>query len=289
MKKYLIFLLVLFGSYSLWAGATFSRVKSWVDAEVLTAADLNAEFNNILNNLDPAGVDDYSLSLSQMQSTVDPYPVAVESLATDLKGEIERLRYQILQLKKSIQNDNNTYWYQDTPQAGVFTVKSSSVGINNITPTVALDVVGDVKITGDFTLSPSLSVVSAQLASDMPLGSGYSTVPFGTELIDRNSEFSSGIFTATQAGYYLINYSFMWGSSVSSGRVNSILVKNVTTINSTENPILTSTQYTAASYTYVVLLAVGDTIKLQVSQTSAGSLSLLSGFYATRISIVKII
>ena len=70
MKKYLGILLALSFSSSLWAGATFSRAKDWVDQEVLTAADLNAEFNNILNNLDPAGIDDYSLSLSQMQSVL---------------------------------------------------------------------------------------------------------------------------------------------------------------------------------------------------------------------------
>ena len=37
--------------------ATFARVKQWI-AESLYAADLNAEFNNILTNMTPAGMDD---------------------------------------------------------------------------------------------------------------------------------------------------------------------------------------------------------------------------------------
>ena len=31
--------------------ANFARVKTWSDAETLTASDLNAEFDNVLDNL----------------------------------------------------------------------------------------------------------------------------------------------------------------------------------------------------------------------------------------------
>lgn len=165
MKKYLEILLALSFSSSLWAGATFSRAHNWVDLEVLTASDLNNEFNNILNNLDPAGVDDYSLTLSQMQTTVDPYPAAVESLATDLKGEIERLRYQILQLKKAIQTTDSTYWYQDAPGQGTFTIGTSSVGVNNTSPSYSLDVVGTIR-TSSATISPT--VVVSSITSTLP-------------------------------------------------------------------------------------------------------------------------
>ncbi len=200
MKKYVIILAGILMSSSLWAGATFSRAKSWVDQEVLTAADLNAEFNNILNNLDPAGIDDYSLSLSQMQSVVDPYPAAVESLATDLKGEIERLRYQILQLKKSIQFTDVTYWYQDTPAPGVF-------GINSSTVTVTGDLVATgnyVNVTGQFNLSNTLIVVDRTGASNsLGLRAGsFTQITFNNEITDRRSEFSSSAFTVTQSGYY---------------------------------------------------------------------------------------
>jgi len=86
--------------------ANFTRIKTWV-SEILTASDLNAEFNNILNNFDPDGMDDASVDNTAMRATADPYPASVESLATDLRGELERLRYLIAQIT------GETYWYQD--------------------------------------------------------------------------------------------------------------------------------------------------------------------------------
>ena len=89
------------------AGATFGRVKNWSSGEVLTHTDLNAEFDNILNNLDPDGVDDASAAAGNMQATTDPYPGGSASLATCLTGELQRLRYVIKQVT------GKTYWYQD--------------------------------------------------------------------------------------------------------------------------------------------------------------------------------
>jgi hypothetical protein len=79
-------------------GATFSRVKTWVSTEDVTYSDLNAEFDNILNNLTAAGVDDFSANVSQMQTTVDPGEVGTESLATSVAGELSRLRHLILEI-----------------------------------------------------------------------------------------------------------------------------------------------------------------------------------------------
>lgn len=96
-------------------GATFSRIKTWGN-EVLYPADLNAEFDNILNNFTPSGMDDYSTNTAQMQSTADPYPGAVESLATTGAGELERLRYVIKQITGEAQ------WYID-PDTDLATTK----------------------------------------------------------------------------------------------------------------------------------------------------------------------
>lgn len=99
-------------------GATFPRLKTWI-AEVLYATDLNAEFNNILTNLTPAGVDDQSTNDAAMQATADPYPAAAIDKPTDLKGELERLRYVIKQITGEAQ------WYidpdQDISTAGTMT------------------------------------------------------------------------------------------------------------------------------------------------------------------------
>lgn len=89
------------------AGATFSAIRAgnWTE-EILTPADLNAEFLNILNNFDPYGMNDYSATVGQMQTVTDPYPGSVEALATSLQGELERMRYVLKQLGRS-------QWYID--------------------------------------------------------------------------------------------------------------------------------------------------------------------------------
>lgn len=98
-----------------------SRVKTWAAAETLTAADLNAEFNNILNNLDPDSVEDASANATAMQATADPYPGASASLATDLRGEVQRLRYVIKQITGESQ------WYIDPDQTTVILAKPKAV------------------------------------------------------------------------------------------------------------------------------------------------------------------
>lgn len=85
-------------------GAKFSRLKNWV-AEILSNEDLNAEIDNILDNLDPSGVDGYSTNVTEMQAQTDPGEVGSENLATTTAGEIERLRNEIAQIK------GETYWY----------------------------------------------------------------------------------------------------------------------------------------------------------------------------------
>ncbi len=79
-------------------GATFSRIKTWIAGETLTASDLNAEYDNILNNFDPDGMDDASANNAAMDATADPYPGASQSLATDLRGELQRVRFILAQI-----------------------------------------------------------------------------------------------------------------------------------------------------------------------------------------------
>ena len=85
-------------------GALYSRVKTWT-TEVLTYADLNAEFDNILTNLVPLMIDDYSTDVTQMRVQTDPGESGSESLATSLGAELARLRYAIAEIK------GTTYWY----------------------------------------------------------------------------------------------------------------------------------------------------------------------------------
>lgn len=87
--------------------ATFNRLKNWI-AETLTNEDLNAEIDNILNNLGPSGVGDYSTNAAQMQIQTSPGTLGSESLATSLAGEIERLRFVIQRMIGA----DVSYWYE---------------------------------------------------------------------------------------------------------------------------------------------------------------------------------
>lgn len=73
----------------------YSRVKTWIDGEVLSAGDLNAEFDNILNNSIPDSIEDASANVAAMQTVVSPGDVGTESLATNLTGELQRIRYML--------------------------------------------------------------------------------------------------------------------------------------------------------------------------------------------------
>lgn len=89
--------------------ALYPRVHVWVNNEVLTASDLNAEFNNILNNSIASSIIGCSANVSAMQATVNPGGIGTESLAADVQGEIQRLRYMIQQLGGGAQ------WYVVPP------------------------------------------------------------------------------------------------------------------------------------------------------------------------------
>lgn len=72
---------------------------------VLTATIYNGDHQNHIDNGVPGQLDDFSVNVGQMQSQVSPGTVGAESFATNLGGELERLRFVIAQMR------NSTYWY----------------------------------------------------------------------------------------------------------------------------------------------------------------------------------
>lgn len=91
----------------------FSRIKVWVK-EKLKYNDLNGEFNNIINNMTPTGLDGQSTTLGNMQTDVNPapygpppIPVQVPVLATNLAGEIFGLRFALRRFF------GTAFWYSD--------------------------------------------------------------------------------------------------------------------------------------------------------------------------------
>ena len=124
LEQYILAIIVciLFIAGSVFAGGTFSRIKIWVTGQTLTASDLNSEFDNIINNMDPDGIDDASTDSTAMNATADPYPGSVASKATDLRGEIQRIRYMLTQIT------GKTYWYED-PASDIASLSGSNFSV----------------------------------------------------------------------------------------------------------------------------------------------------------------
>lgn len=105
--------------------ALYSRVHVWVTNEILTASDLNAEFNNILTNASAAQLVGYSSTVSQMQQVTDPGGVGSESLAGSTADEIQRLRFKIKEVIGGAQ------WYS-TPANSLTVVNGATITAGTI-------------------------------------------------------------------------------------------------------------------------------------------------------------
>lgn len=77
------------------AGGLFSRLKIWDDFETLKNEALNAEFNNIINNLDAFKLGGASENVSQFLAALDPGDVGSENLPESIAEELQMLRFQI--------------------------------------------------------------------------------------------------------------------------------------------------------------------------------------------------
>jgi len=74
----------------------------------LTAAIYNADHQNHIDNQDPEQMDDYSPDVATARTQTNPGEFGVESLSTNLSGELERLRFIIAEMKGTL------YWYQSS-------------------------------------------------------------------------------------------------------------------------------------------------------------------------------
>lgn len=159
------------------AGATFPRIKNWVDAEVLTNEDLNAEIDQIRNNLTPAGADDHSVSTAQMRAETNPGSVGSESLATSTAGELERLRYALRRLI------GGTYWYSN-PALTLAEAQTLLTQVTNIPPNRILSGRSDSKMQPTF-LVPDGTTNSVTLKG--------ATTPFVLRINDAQVTFSTDV------------------------------------------------------------------------------------------------
>ncbi len=95
------------------AGAQFTLpLITVIPGQLITAALWNNEFTNIATNFNPAGLDGYEDTDAQMQIQTPPYPGSITSHASNLGGEIERIRYQISAILGAT---TPPYWYAAPP------------------------------------------------------------------------------------------------------------------------------------------------------------------------------
>jgi hypothetical protein len=84
-----------------------------VPGEEIVAEKIN-QINQIhVDNNVPDSIDDLSTDINQMRSIEDPGNDGSESLATNLAGEIRRLRNEIKALKSFVSDPDPQYWYSD--------------------------------------------------------------------------------------------------------------------------------------------------------------------------------
>lgn len=115
-------------------GAQFSiPLQTVIPGQLIASSLWNGEWNNLNTNLIPAGIDSYSDTDAQMQIQTNPYPGSVTSHASNMGGEIERIRYQIAALA------GNTYWYQSIVGGNP---TFASVNVNGTTPKYLLSISG---------------------------------------------------------------------------------------------------------------------------------------------------
>jgi hypothetical protein len=162
--------------------------KTWAFGEVLTHTDLNQNFADVQTNYTPQGMGDYSASTSQMRAQTDPYPASSESLAVDMAGELERIRYVIAQII------GETYWYID-PDASIAGIIAGTATVGAATTaTTATNSAGTG--TSIYSEETGLKVIRGSIASSVPTilaGSGFSVVKnsTGVNTITFTSSFSA--------------------------------------------------------------------------------------------------
>lgn len=98
--------------------------------ELLTAAKYVGDHTVHRDNMTPFGVDDYSLSAPQMRATIDPGETGGEILPTSLAGELERLRFAILEMK------HGPFWY--SPNWGIQDRNADQTVVSNTTLPTAI-------------------------------------------------------------------------------------------------------------------------------------------------------
>lgn len=193
--------------------ALFSRIKNFVDGETILAADTNAEFNNILNNMKVESIYSASVSsgvpdLTQMRTMSSPGSVGSESIPSDLREEIRQLKYMIDQIVGGAQ------WYT-----------APSFNINSGVPTAGIQdgAVTTIKIAD---ANVTLGKLAADSVDSSKIVNGSVT---GTDIASATIT-GSNIASATIAGSNIASGT-VTGTNIASGTVTSANIQDATIVN----------------------------------------------------------
>jgi hypothetical protein len=178
-----------------------------------------------------------------------------------------------------------------SPQNAVYVDNAGEVGIGTTIPNAALDIVGDLHVSGSVS-ADSQPAFFAQAVDDLkqPIPSGTKTkVLLTDEKLDVSGNFSNSRFTAPSTGVYSISGYLVWGTNTQNFRYHVYLSKNgsnqyVTII--TDSKILNNDgldDKEGTTFSLVLNLNAGDYIEMEVDQNTGGTLTLgnwsyLSGF-----------
>jgi hypothetical protein len=155
---------------------------------IITGLIYNADHQAHVDGRTAEFMSGYSQALGQMQIITDPFPASVESLASSLGGEFERLRFVIADIKKQMNGGiAPAHWYD--PQIAV---GFAPVGAR-VQQVAGLTVNNNSLTTIDFT---------------------GGTADFNTGAV-WNPMVNPSRFTAPSTGKYLFGCSVVWGSEFS--------------------------------------------------------------------------
>ena len=174
----------------------YSKVKTVITGEIITALDRNAEHDNHITFSTPASHDDYSQDLTEMRSTVDPYPAGVESLPTTLAGELERMRYLLKQITGQAE------WYID-PTGALTNV--AFVNVANIF-TTSQQVLAS--LSGGnlfFSVTNSSDTANSQAKFHVQVGGALAADPFINFRITGLSDWAIGIDNSDSDNFKISN------------------------------------------------------------------------------------
>ena len=221
---------------------------------VLTASIYNSDHVNHITNATPAGLDDYSSTVTEMRATTDPGESGTESQPTSLAGELERIRNVLVEIT------GKTYWYE-TP--GTSLAKSVPV------------------------LGTEQATTSGSSVEWTGIPSWVQRIQMMFEGVSTNDVNDMGIQLSTSGGYVTSGYDSMSAlvsstPSVSVNTSNSQFTIKRGSGASAHTGIITLSLKDATNHTWIVFGGVGYPGGTNYS-TSTGSVTLTAALTALKL------